>query len=160
MPLEILEQSLHNMNENRSSSAPDEVHCDCADKSDPPDFAARLHAMATRNLDAIAADLDDVSADPDACERRARALATVTLALDEIARVRHVQSLLIAVSVRSEIDPDLDRDRTRVTLADADQDWVVDEDDPRACPRDLAALRATLATRLDGIGEKKNISNL
>ena len=102
-------------------------------RHDTMDFAARLQQMALRNLDAIAADLDDQSSDPVAFEKRARALATVMIALDDIKRAQSVR----------EIDMS-----------------IVDADDPRACPRDPAILRSTLADALDRINEKKNISTL
>lgn len=103
------------------------------------DFLAQLRGMAQRKFDAIAADLDLLATDPDACERRAKALATVTLALDEISR---------ALQPR-------DAGGHAAGLSDA----LVDEDDPRACPRDVGALRDALATALDRFNEKKNISN-
>lgn len=97
------------------------------------DFVACLKDMALRNLNAIAADLDGDPLDPRSCEKRARALATVALALDEIARAKSAET--------SEV-------------------WIVDEDDPRACPRDSKILRNALADELDRINEKNNISYL
>ena len=131
MPSKDLEQDLtqspNSGDHNRAQS------CTCHSDRDavPLNFAGRLREIALRNLDAIAADLDDLSSEPEACERRARALATVTLALDEIARAQ--------------------KPRPQEPL-------LYDEGDPRACPREPEQFRSALANALDRLGDKKNIS--
>lgn len=102
-------------------------------QEEPWDFETCLKELALRNLNSIAADLEPAPHDPLACEKRARALATVTLALDEIARAKSARAVEV---------------------------WIVDENDPRACPRDSKILRNALADELDRINEKKNISFL
>lgn len=149
MSSDILNQTQTTLNQASTVSHDDAACCDSKTHMEPRNFAARLQEMANRNFDAIAADLDDLSTDPDACERRARALATVTLALDEIARARTPHQGLQS----DDHTPDCTGASADTTTSP--EDWVVDEDDPRACPRDLAAFRATLAARLDNFGEKR-----
>ena len=152
MSSDILNQTQTTLNQAGTVSHDDATCCDSKTLMEPRNFAARLQEMANRNFDAIAADLDDLSNDPDACERRARALATVTLALDEIARVRTPHQAMQTDDHMAECQAQSGE------VTPPPEECVVDEDDPRACPRDLAAFRATLAARLDNFGEKKNIS--